>query len=133
MNPRHNFFATAAVIPTFAGYTLPFTTTDTDGDPITIHCRLDDGTLLGINSCAFGPYPVMYNDRGRTPCGIYGLNPPKTPGRDDFDNAPHHVQSLINLTIRVGEKIEGIKALRGFFDLGLGDAKRLWEELERTR
>lgn len=120
---------------------LPYTTVDSDGDSVTIHCILPDGQLLGVvtpeNDGWAKPYGQLYTADGYMASCIHRavrLVEPRDPHLVAFEALPHHVQELLFLTMDPTrpKKIAGIKALRGFLDLGLGEAKRLWELMDEN-
>lgn len=119
----HNVFHT---IPT------PYTTTDSDGDTVTVHHILDDGRLLCTIKATFGDdYAYLFRADGTAPGSFasHHLNPPPLPGRAEYENLADHRKNVILDLIRCRQTIYCVKYLRGELGLGLGDAKRLYDRL----
>lgn len=113
---------------------IPYTTTDTNGDQVTILALVEDTKLLGVKTNRFGDqYAVLYRSDGSEaydPSGkACALNPPNPTGLDAYNSLNPNIRDLINVTIKHGHKISGVKALCSLLNIGLSDAKALWEHL----
>lgn len=120
LNPNNIFHTTP----------VPYDTTDTDGDKVTIHCVLDDGRLLGIVHGSFAQYGELFTAEGvNSHHDRVRLKEPKPYGYEAYLEAPQHFRESIELTFAARKKITGIKWMRAQLGIGLSEAKRLYEFL----